>query len=215
MTGNLSVTGATTVDGTGFTDFRGYLDEHGLPNITIQSGGSLAINTSTGSGLNSGLGNNATGTSTLTVNGGSFSINGNGGFMLGNNRADATGVLTVSSGTATITAGSTTLQDIRNFVAMGRDNANGVVNLDGGTLATGRQFVRDGSGGGTAGAGTANFNFNGGVLQAQANQTSGNGWFETATTGNFRDVTTTVKAGGAKIDTNVLQRQHQYGACAR
>ncbi len=48
----------------------------------------------------------------------------------------------------------------------------------------------------------ATFNFNGGVLQAQANQTSGNGWFETATTGNFRDVTTTVKAGGAKIDTN-------------
>jgi autotransporter-associated beta strand protein len=111
-------------------------------------------------------------------------------------------VITVTSGTATLTAGSTTLQDVRNFVAMGRDGATGIINLDGGTLATGRQFVRDGSSGGTAGSGTATFNFNGGVLQAQANQTQGNGWFETATTGNFQVVTTTVKSGGAKIDTN-------------
>jgi autotransporter-associated beta strand protein len=111
-------------------------------------------------------------------------------------------VLTISSGTATITAGSATLQNVQNFISMGRDNATGIINLDGGTLATGRQFIRDGSAGGTAGAGSATFNFNGGVLQAQADQTSGNGWFETATTGTFQVVTTTVKAGGAKIDTN-------------
>src|SRR5581483_3967705 len=49
---------------------------------------------------------------------------------------------------------------------------------------------------------TATFNFNGGTLQAQADQTAGNGWFETATSGNFQVVTTTVKSGGAKIDTN-------------
>jgi autotransporter-associated beta strand protein len=200
--GNVTITGSTIVDGTGFTDYRGYLDVHAASTLTIQSGGSLSINTSTGSGLNSGIGNNATGTSTLLINGGSFSLNGNGGFMLGNNRSDATGVLTISSGTATITAGSATLQNALNFIAMGRDGATGIVNLDGGTLATGRQFVRDGSSGGTAGSGTATFNFNGGVLQAQANQTQGNGWFETATTGNFQVVTTTVKAGGAKIDTN-------------
>jgi autotransporter-associated beta strand protein len=200
--GNISITGATTVDGTGFTDYRGYLDVHGNSAVTVQSGGSLAINTSTGAGLNSGIGNNAIGTSTLTINGGSFSVNGNGGFFLGNNRADAIGVMTISAGTATITAGNTTLHDPLNILALGRDNATGIVNLNGGTLATGRQFVRDGSTGGTAGAGTATFNFNGGTLQAQANQTQGNGWFETDTTGNFQVVTTNVKAGGAKIDTN-------------
>ena len=202
--GNLSITGAATVNGstgTG-TKFWGYLDVHGNSNLTIQSGGSLVIKTSAASGLNSGLGSNVAGTSTLTVNGGSFSLSGDSGLMLGNNRADAIGVLTVSSGTATLTAGSTTLQDVRNLVAMGRDGATGIVNLDGGTLATGRQFVRDGGGGGTLGSGVATFNFNGGVLQAQANQVSGNGWFETATTGNFQVVTTIVKAGGAKIDTN-------------
>jgi autotransporter-associated beta strand protein len=202
VTGNLSVTGATTVDGTGFTDYRGYLDQHGTSTITVQNGGSLAILPSSGSDLNSGIAQNAAGTSTVAVNGGSFSLSGNSGLMLGNNRADAIGVITITSGTATLTAGSTTLQDVRNFVAMGRDGATGIINLNGGTFATGRQFVRDGSGGGTVGSGTATFNFNGGVLQAQADQTQGNGWFETATTGNFQVVTTTVKVGGAKIDTN-------------
>lgn len=200
--GNVSITGATTVDGTGFTDSRGLFDIHGNSTLTIQTGGSLTLNGSTGSGTNSIVGQNSTGTSTLGVNGGSLTISGAHGFVFGNNRADATGVLTVSSGTATIIAGSTTLQDPRNFIALGRDNATGMINLDGGTLSTGRQFVRDGSSGGTAGSGTATFNFNGGTLQALADQTSGNGWFETATTSNFRVVTTTVKSGGAKIDTN-------------
>lgn len=200
--GNVSITGATIVDGTGFADSRGILDIHGNSTLTIQTGGSLTVNGSTGAGTNSIVGQNSTGTSTLSVNGGSLTLSPNHGFALGNNRADATGVLTISSGMATIAAGSATLQNAQNFIAMGRDNATGIVNLDGGTLATGRQFVRDGSSGGTAGSGTATFNFNGGTLQALANQTSGNGWFETANTGNFRAVTTTVKAGGAKIDTN-------------
>ncbi|MES2982019.1 MAG: autotransporter-associated beta strand repeat-containing protein [Verrucomicrobiota bacterium] len=203
--GNVVITGATTVDGTGFADARGYLDIHGNSTLTIETGGSFALNTSTGT-PSSIIGQDRTGTSTVSVNGGSFTIGGNSGFALGNNRNDATGVLTISSGTATITAGSATLQDARNFVAMGRDSGHGIINLDGGTLATGRQFVLDGSSGtgagGFVGPGTANFKFNGGTLQAQANQTSGNGWFETATTGNFKAVTTTVKVGGAKIDTN-------------
>ena len=168
VTGNLSVTGATTVDGTGFTDYRGYLDQKGTSTITVQSGASLAINTSTRNDLNSGVGNNAAGISTLLVNGGSFSLNGGGGFFLGNNVATATGVLTINSGTATILAGSTTATDIRSFVAIGRDLANGTINLNGGTLATGRNFVRDGSG--AANGGTANFVFGGGTLKALANQ---------------------------------------------
>jgi autotransporter-associated beta strand protein len=133
---------------------------------------------------------------------GTLTFGGGQGIALGNNNASANGTLNVNAGTTTITAGSATVQNLLNFVALGRDGGNGTINLNGGTLATGRQFVRDGGTGGTQGTGTANFNFNGGTLQAQANQTSGNGWFETATTGNFQVVTTTVQAGGAKIDTN-------------
>jgi autotransporter-associated beta strand protein len=201
--GGVDVTGSTAVgtNGSVNSNTNGYLDMHGTVTTTVQSGGSLAIYGSSGI-PGSIVGQNAAGTSTLVVNGGSLTIGGNTSFSLGNNRADATGILTISSGTATITAGSATLQNTQNFVALGRDNATGIINLDGGTLATGRQFVRDGSGGGTAGSGTATFNFNGGTLQAQADQTGGNGWFETATTGNFQVVTTNVKEGGAIIDTN-------------
>ena len=198
--GNLSITGTTTVNGTGFTDFRGYLDVSGASNITVQSGGSLAINTSTGSGLNSGIGNNAAGTSTLTVNGGSFSLSGDSGLMLGNNRADATGVLTINSGTATIIAGSTTATDVRSFIAMGRDLANGTINLNGGTLATGRNFVRDG-GSSTANGGTANFVFGGGTLKALANQTD---WLNSATINTYQQAlsSVTTTSAASTIDSN-------------
>lgn len=200
--GTLEITGTTTIDG-GAANNQGFLTVAGNTSVTVSSGGSLEVKGTTGGTKpNSIVGQNAAGTSSVVVNGGSFTVGGNTGFVLGNNLNTATGVLTITSGTATITAGSAAIGNVQNFVAMGRDNANGIINLDGGTLATGRQFVRDGNGGGTAGAGTAIFNFNGGTLQAQANQTAGNGWFETATTGNFQVVTTTVKAGGARIDTN-------------
>jgi len=200
--GNVAITGATTVDGTGFTDSRGILDVHGASTLTIQTGGSFTVNGSSSATTTSIIGQNSTGTSTLLVNGGSFSFSGGHGLALGNNRADATGTLTIASGTATITAGSTTRTDARSFIAMGRDNATGIINLNGGTLSTSRYFVRDGSNGGTAGLGTANVNFNGGTLRALADQTAGTGWFESGNTGDFRAVTTTVKVGGAKIDTN-------------
>jgi autotransporter-associated beta strand protein len=188
--GNVSITGATTVDGTGFSDSRGFIDIHGNSTLTVQTGGSLTINGSSNASAQTQIGQNATGTSTLRVNGGSLTVSGAQGFLLGNNRADATGVLQISSGTATITAGNTTRGDARNQITLGRSAGNGRIDLDGGTLETGRYFIR-------GGAGTANFNFNGGTLKALANQTAGTGWFETATT-----ITTTVKAGGAKIDTN-------------
>ena len=204
VTGNLNVTGSTTVGSAvnSGTSPSGYLDVHGNAGITIPVGGSLTIN---GCPLIPGsiIGQNAAGTSTVTINGGTFTVGVNNGlFALGNNIATAIGVLTISSGTATITAGSATLQNVQNMICLGRDNATGTINLNGGTLATGRQFVRDGSSGGTAGAGTATFSFNGGTLQALASQTSGNGWFEKATTGNFQVVTTTVNSGGAIIDCN-------------
>jgi len=199
--GGVDITGSTTISGAANSN-SGYLTEQGNVTLTIQTGGSLTINGTTNATIpNTIIGQNA-GTSTLTINGGSFTVGGNTGFVLGNNNASGIGTLTLTSGTVTITAGSTTLQNAKNFVSLGRDNASGTINLSGGTLATGRQFVRDGSTGGTVGAGSATFNFNGGTLQAQANQTSGNGWFETATTGNFQVVTTNVLQGGAVIDTN-------------
>jgi autotransporter-associated beta strand protein len=198
--GKLSITGATTVDGTGFTDYRGYLDLSGSnSSITVQTGGSLSINTSTGTGLNSGIGNNVTGTATLTLNGGNFSLNGNTGFMLGNNRADATGVLTITSGTATINRGSTTATDNRSFIAIGRDLANGTINLNGGVLATDRNFVRDGSGA-TANGGTANFNFGGGTLKALADQTD---WLNSSLKNTNQQALSAVTATGTStIDAN-------------
>jgi len=204
--GGVDITGSTIINGAANNTQSGYMNVSGTTSVTVESGATLQVNGTTnnptGGTPNSIVGQNAAGTSTLLVNGGSLTIGGNTGLAFGNNAATATGILTINSGTATITAGSSTLQDVRNFVALGRDNATGIVNLNGGTLATGRQFVRDGNNGGTVGAGTATFNFNGGTLQAQANQTQGNGWFETATTGNFQVVTTNVLEGGAKIDTN-------------
>jgi MYXO-CTERM domain-containing protein len=203
ITGTVNSSGNLSTVGAGAGVYTGYVELQGNSTLNV-TGGTFSVLTS-GSApadVNSIVGQNAAGTSTVNVNGGNYVIGGITGYALGNNVATATGVLTVTSGTATITAGSAVLQNSRNFIAMGRDGATGIINLNGGTLATGRQFVRDGSGGGAAGSGTATFNFNGGTLQAQANQTSGNGWFETATTGNFQVVTTVVKAGGANIDTN-------------
>jgi autotransporter-associated beta strand protein len=207
--GSVDITGSTTIDGGANTN-SGYatIGNASSTTLTILSGGSLTINGTTGSKPGTIVGQNANSASTLNVgatdksSSGTLNIGGNTAFILGNNNATASGTLNVNSGTATITAGSTTLQDPQNYIAMGRDNGTGIINLNGGTLATGRQFLRDGGTAGTQGAGTAIFNFNGGVLQAQANQTQGNGWFETATTGNFQVVTTNVAEGGAIIDTN-------------
>jgi autotransporter-associated beta strand protein len=207
--GSLDITGSTTIDG-GANVNAGYatIGNGADSTTTLLSGGSLIINgTTNATKPNTIVGQNIS-NSTLNVgatdksSSGTLTIGGNTGFVLGNNNASSTGTLSIYSGTVTITAGSATLQNVQNFIAMGRDNATGIINLNGGTLATGRQFVRDGSGGGTVGAGTATFNFNGGTLQAQADQTQGNGWFETATTGNFQVVTTNVEEGGAIIDTN-------------
>ncbi|MGN6504807.1 MAG: beta strand repeat-containing protein [Tepidisphaeraceae bacterium] len=200
FTGTVNSSGTLTISSTG--NNNGYITLAGTQTLNI-TGGTFTVNGTTSATKSSSiLGQNAAGTSTANINGGHFVIGSEEGFYLGNNISTATGVLNVTSGTATINAGSTTATDLRAFIALGRDNATGVINLDGGTLETGRQFLRDGSGGGTVGAGSATFNFNGGTLKALANQTAGNGWFETATTGNYQVVTTIVKAGGAKIDTN-------------
>ncbi len=133
--------------------------------------------------------------------------------MLGNNRADATGVLTISSGTATLIAGSTTATDIRNFVAMGRDGGNGIVNLDGersrraaGSCAMATPVARPAPARRTSTSMAA--------CSSAADQITGNGWFETSTTGDYQIVTTNVKMA-ARSSTRTLQREYQHGARSR
>jgi autotransporter-associated beta strand protein len=121
-----------------------------------------------------------TGTGSLTVNGGSYTANtvvtALGGFGAAGN------------GTLTLTSGAVTLNGAGSVLRLGSiATSTATVNLDGGTLsATGVTAV--------AGEGVKTFNFNGGVLQARAN----NGIFFASTSG----VTANVKAGGAKIDSN-------------
>jgi fibronectin-binding autotransporter adhesin len=200
--GNVSITGATTVNSTGTASTNGgQLTILGTSTLTIQTGGSLLIDSVISNGGSSIIGQNALGTSTLRVNGGSLTINGAQGFVLGNNLGGAAGVLTIDSGTATINRGSTTATDIRSFIALGRDNAtaSGTINLNGGTLATDRNFVRDGSA--TAGAGTANFVLGGGTLKALANQTD---WLNSSTknTNQLALSSVTTTSANSTIDSN-------------
>ncbi len=61
----------TTIEGAAGNTFSGYIGLIGTTTVTIQSGGSLTVNgTSNASKPDSGIGNNAAGTSTLLVNGG-------------------------------------------------------------------------------------------------------------------------------------------------
>jgi autotransporter-associated beta strand protein len=176
--GGVAITGSTTINGNAANTNSGYLNIIGDTTVTVQSGGSLAINGTTNAGTpNSIVGQNAAGTSVVMVNGGSLTYGAETGLAFGNNRADAIGVLTISSGTATIVAGSTTATDVRSFVSLGRDSGTGTINLNGGILATGRNFIRDGSGAADT-SGAANFVFGGGTLQALANQTD---WLNSTT----------------------------------
>ncbi|MEO7099562.1 MAG: autotransporter-associated beta strand repeat-containing protein [Luteolibacter sp.] len=198
--GGVDITGSTTVGNGNSANSGGYLSVSGNTSITVQSGGSLSVlGTTNATTPQSAVGQNAAGTSTLSVNGGSLSVSGKMGLAFGNNVGTAIGILTVSSGTATITRGSTTATDARSFIALGRDTATGTVNLNGGTLATDRNFVRDSSATADA-SGTANFNFGGGTLKALANQTD---WLNSATINTNQLALTSVTATNTStIDAN-------------
>jgi autotransporter-associated beta strand protein len=198
--GGVDITGSTTVNGAAANQQSGHLTVSGNSTVTVKSTGSLAINGTTNTAPGSIIGQNAAGTSTLVVDGGILTIAGNTGFSLGNNLATAIGVLTVSSGSATINRGSTTATDARSFIALGRDNATGTINLNGGTLATERNFVHDGSAGGIAGSGVSNFIFGGGTLKALASQSD---WLNSTTINTSQLPLTSVTATAAStIDSN-------------
>ncbi|MEO7100312.1 MAG: autotransporter-associated beta strand repeat-containing protein, partial [Luteolibacter sp.] len=177
--GGVDITGSTTLGNGGATNANGYLSVGGNVTVTIPSGGSLTVNGSTAATPTSAIGQNIAGTSTLLVNGGAFTIGANTGLLLANG-SSGNAVLTISSGTATINRGTlatTGAGTETRLIQMGRDGTGtATINLNGGTLATGSQFVRDGSTG--AGSGTANFVFGGGTLKALGAQTD---WLQSTT----------------------------------
>ncbi|MBC7785040.1 MAG: autotransporter-associated beta strand repeat-containing protein, partial [Burkholderiales bacterium] len=190
--------------------------------LTIATGGSYSgMGTSDGGIPNSLIGGAITGTASINVNGGTLLFGGRQGYIIGqgNSGTQATiANLNVNSGSATFQAStitSATSGADSTTIAVGRDGDNtvGTINLNGGTLSSARRFVRDGSDG--AGAGIANFNFNGGTLRALASNTD---WIASSTATYTMDVggvptaitnanqkefsAVTVMLGGAKVDTN-------------
>ena len=194
--GGVDITGSTTLNGAAGNQQSGFLNVAGTTTIAIKSGGSLTVNGTTNTAPTSIIGQNAAGTSTLSVeSGGSLTYGGNVGLAFGNNIATAIGVLEVS-GNATITSGSTTATDVRSYIMVGKDVATGTINLNsGGVLTTGRNFVRDGSGTADA-SGTANFNFKGGTLKAQADQAD---WINSSTKNTNQLAFTSVTATNTSV----------------
>ncbi|MEO7101043.1 MAG: autotransporter-associated beta strand repeat-containing protein, partial [Luteolibacter sp.] len=179
ITGTVNSTGSFTEDG-GASNNSGYLAMGGAQTLNVTAGTFSVLGTTNATKPLSAVGHNAGGTSNLNVSGGNLVIGSETGFALAN-ASTGTGVLTISStGTATINRGTLATTgssaDTR-LIMMGKDGANtGIINLNGGTLATDRQFVRDGSSGG--GAGTANFVFGGGTLKALGTQPD---WLQSTT----------------------------------
>ena len=172
---------------------------------TAASSGALADNSATGTAawnLAGGattlalatnrflIGNKGTGTVTVSNNA-AFTITGTPDLVIGGDQQfalnNATGVVTVSSGTLSITGSGNLLLGRNATVGGTTTGANGTINLDGGVFATVRPFtMATGSG-----AGTGTVNFNGGTLRALGSSAD----LIAVTAAN-------VKNGGAFIDTN-------------
>lgn len=165
------------------TNDRSLFITQGSMDIT---GGVFETQTASGAVESDGMGNSATNAAVLTVSGSGAYINNSATknqfeVVYGVN---ATGNLKIQAG------GSFTANNLLYF---GQASGTGTVDLDGGTLSIGQVYK-----GGTNPANVnANFNFNGGTLQARTGTTTGSTFMTGLTAA-------TVKAGGAKIDTNNL-----------
>lgn len=144
--------------------------------VNVKTGGLLANFATSPTGSVS-VGQLANSNATLNVQGGTVTVGGTGTFHVGNQ----------GRGTVTLTTGNISVASSTNGVTFGNSTTSGnnVLNLDGGTLTAG--IIKKGGG-----AATATFNFNGGLLKANASNTS----FMTGLT------TANVKIGGARFDTN-------------
>lgn len=135
----------------------------------LQTGGKINVSSITA------LNRNGTGTSALHI-AGSAEYNQTGGNLNPGYGAGGTGIVTVSSGSLTVT----------NDISFRNNNSNGILNLNGGTIQT-RSIIATG---GTSG--TVVVNLNGGILKANVDTTT----FMNAIPAAY------VGSGGAKIDSN-------------
>ncbi len=199
LTGILSGTGTMIKSGTSTLTLNpGTGNTSAVGNLSVQAGTvsltSGTLNVTTGGGANSGSTGNG-----LTISGSTsvFSVEGgviNTSTYVSTNNG---GTLSISSGTftngvellngygsaGTVTLSGTGIMDLN--VLRVSQGANGVINLNGGTLKTAAI---------TFGGGTGTVNFNGALVQAKTTQSN-----FTAT-----GFTTNILAGGAKFDTNGL-----------
>ncbi len=172
--GTGTMTGGTINSGTWFVVGR----NNGATGTFTMSGGT--VNAATANGVAT-IASSQASTGTLSVNGGVF--NSSHGVLVGeayftNVAGTAAGIVNVS-GTGLLDTGTS------GITLAVQNNSSGTVNLDGGTIRTGKISQGTGSGGGT-------FNFNGGLLKAGASSTT---FLSGLTTVN-------VKNGGANIDTD-------------
>jgi autotransporter-associated beta strand protein len=155
--------------------------------VSVKPGGNLK--TSSGSSSPLVIGNTVGDNSTLSVDGGTVSIQRSSSSIWvpagpGAVAGDIRGTLTLNSGAVT---------EIGGFVSIGQGSGNlGTVNLNGGTLTT--AALIPGGSLGAAGAGTSIVNFNGGTLKAQQAQVN----FATGLTAAY------VRNGGAVINNNTF-----------
>jgi autotransporter-associated beta strand protein len=205
--GQIDTTASATIAAQLTTAAAGTLTKTGAATLTIAGtaslfpGTSLAISAgtlevTTGGVLTANGASQSVGSATLTVDGsGSFATNS----ILNIGTAGASGTLNVqdtasvtttslvvgqgSGGTGIVNQASGTLTAPAVTLASGDSTTTGTFNLTGGTLSTGSV---------TGGAGTSDFFFNGGTLQASA-----------ASTNFLSNITNLqIQNGGAVIDTN-------------
>jgi autotransporter-associated beta strand protein len=163
--------------------------------VTSAAGQTAAINAGTTVNVTSGslvnnssvvVGNDATGSPTLNVNGGSVSISGSTvNLVMNNAAATASPTITISSGSITFATAANT-GGIR-FGGNASGNTTGTLNLNGGTVTTYKVYEA------TVGTVNSTNNFNGGTLKALADNNTD------FMTGLDR---ANVRNGGAIIDAN-------------
>ncbi len=194
-TGSLTVNGNGTVNSAGDFNIGDVGTSHGVVNIngsgSLTSTGIVFVGKNTGTG---GIVNQTGGTFTGTTwvsnarfDGSTGAINVSGGSFNQTGAAQALWVAEEGSGVITLSATGAINVTGTGLMFGNAGTANSTFNLDGGTL-TAKQLAEGGGG-----AGTSAFNFNGGTLKAG-----------TGANANFMAAldTVTVKAGGAKIDSN-------------
>ena len=194
-TASLATSGVMETQAGATLTLSGPLSLSGAAQLRTQTGtGTGTINISAGVTVTNGGSNGMIIGQNTANHAGVFNVAGTytqntGSAIFGNNVATATGTLNVNNGGVVTFAASMNNSSASGSagaagVVLGRDGANGVINLNaGGTLASAKGIVR--------GTGAGTFNFDGGTLRALASSTA------------FLDVTTSVvNAGGAVVDSN-------------